>query len=146
MFPIKFPTKYMLWIFHSWQVTEWYRFVTYGMTLIYRITCHVLTEMLNSACSLAVHHTNFSVSSKKLSGVKKLHMCSNEEITAELYSRGVINCHGITNKMVKQFQLLLLFLRLQLPAKNINVGYQIVRIHKCILCSLRYNKCIFFRL
>ena len=27
--------------------------------------------MLNSACSLAVHHTNFSVSSKELSDVKK---------------------------------------------------------------------------
>ena len=72
---------------------------------------------------------------------KDLHMCTEEEIVAELFNQG---CRRITIKkndqIVETSTYVLTFNKLQLP-KTINTGYQLLRVEKYIPPPLRCNNC-----
>jgi len=70
---------------------------------------------------------------------KDLHMCTEEEIVAELFNQG---CRRITIKkndqIIETSTYVLTFNKLQLP-KTINAGYQLLRVEKYIPPPLRCN-------
>ena len=71
-----------------------------------------------------------------------LHMCTEEEIVAELFNQGVIACRRITIKkndqIIETSTYVLTFNKLQL-SKTINAGYQLLRVEKYIPPPLRCN-------